>query len=316
MTLLDTELSTLAGQPTTLDTYAGGAMLIVNVASKCGLTPQYTGLQALHTKYHGQGFTVVGFPCNQFGAQEPGSADEIAEFCATNFGVSFPMMSKVDVNGPDRNPVYDALTAVADAEGHSGDIRWNFEKFLVGHDGTITRFSPMVAPDDATLVAAIEAALPTERVSASRRIAAPIAAIYHLVADPAGHVRIDGSGMLDDAADSRPLTAVGDTFRVAMDRTPLNDIPELVKYEVENTVTRIIPNRLVEWTVGPVGQPPYGHRYGWLLEPVDGNTTDVTNYCDWSEIIPALRERRPDWPIVPVAMLEETVARLDQLVTG
>ena len=134
-------------------------MLIVNVASKCGLTPQYTQLEELQKKYAGRGFSVVGFPCNQFGAQEPGSPDEIATFCSTTYGVSFPMMEKIDVNGDGRHPIYAELTTTADAEGHTGDIRWNFEKFLVTADGKVTRFSPMVAPDDAAIVSLIESNL-------------------------------------------------------------------------------------------------------------------------------------------------------------
>ena len=155
-----------------------------------------------------------------------------------------------------------------------------------------------------------------ERVSATRRIAAPAAAIYAIVSDPAGHVRIDGSGMLDAAPDARPVTAVGDTFDMEMDRTPLNDIPGLVKYKVRNTVTRIEPGHLVEWTIGAPDQPPLGHVYGWQLEPVDDDHTDVTNYCDWTNITDELRARGRTWPIVPVAMLEESVAKLDAIVTG
>jgi len=161
MSLSDAPIHTLRGEPTSLDAFAGKAVLAVNVASKCGLTPQYTGLEALHERYADRGFSVVGFPCNQFGAQEPGSAEEIETFCSTTYGVTFPMMEKIDVNGPDRHPIYAELTAVADAEGHSGDIRWNFEKFLITPDGGVKRYSPMVAPDDATLVADIEAALPS-----------------------------------------------------------------------------------------------------------------------------------------------------------
>jgi glutathione peroxidase len=133
---------------------------VVNVASKCGLTPQYTGLEALHNEFAGQGFSVVGVPCNQFGAQEPGSAEEITTFCSTTYGVTFPLTEKVDVNGSARHALYEKLTPVQDGEGHSGDVRWNFEKFLVGKDGTtVVRFGPMVAPDDAALRAAITKAL-------------------------------------------------------------------------------------------------------------------------------------------------------------
>lgn len=155
-----------------------------------------------------------------------------------------------------------------------------------------------------------------QRVSATRRIAAPAAAVYAIVSDPAGHVRIDGSGMLDAAPDARPITEVGQTFDMEMDRTPLGDIPGLVKYKVRNWVTKVEPGRLVEWTIGGVDQEPFGHVYGWLLEPVDDATTDVTNYCDWTNITAELRERRPDWPIVPVAMLEQSVEKLERLVTG
>jgi hypothetical protein len=154
-----------------------------------------------------------------------------------------------------------------------------------------------------------------ERVAVTRRVAAPAAAIYAIVSDPAGHVRIDGSGMLEAAPDASPVTAVGDTFDIAMDRTPLNDIPGLVKYSVRNTVTRIEPDRLVEWTIGAPGQPPLGHVYGWQLDPVDEGHTDVTNYCDWSNIVEQLRAAGRTWPIVPVSMLEATVARLDRIVT-
>ena len=154
-----------------------------------------------------------------------------------------------------------------------------------------------------------------ERVSTTRRISAPADVIYAVVADPAGHVRIDGSGMLEAAGDARPLTAVGDTFDIHMDRTPLNDIPGLVKYSVRNTVTRIEPGHLVEWTIGAVDQPPLGHVYGWQLDPVSDNETDVTNYCDWTDIVADLRALDRTWPIVPLAMLEESVAKLDRLVT-
>ena len=159
MSIFDAPIHTLAGEPASLADHRGKTLLLVNVASKCGLTPQYTGLEALHEKYADQGFAVLGFPCNQFGAQEPGSAEEIATFCSTSYGVTFPLFEKIDVNGESRHPIYAELTAVADAEGHSGDIRWNFEKFLVAPDGSITRFSPMVTPEDPALVGAIEASL-------------------------------------------------------------------------------------------------------------------------------------------------------------
>jgi glutathione peroxidase len=159
----ETPIHTLQGKPTTLGAFRGKALLVVNVASKCGLTPQYTALEALQKKYADQGFSVVGFPCNQFGAQEPGSAEEIAQFCSATYGVTFPMMEKVDVNGTGRHSIYKELTPIADADGHTGDIRWNFEKFVISSDGnTVTRFSPKVTPDDPSVIAAIEAGLPKQ----------------------------------------------------------------------------------------------------------------------------------------------------------
>jgi glutathione peroxidase len=154
-------IKTLKGQPTTLASYKGKGLMLVNVASQCGNTPQYATLEALQKKYAAKGFTVIGFPCNQFGGQEPGSAEEISTFCATNYGITFPIMEKIEVNGDNRHDIYKALTPIADASGHSGDIRWNFEKFVVSADGTkITRFSPKTTPDDPTVIAAVEAALP------------------------------------------------------------------------------------------------------------------------------------------------------------
>jgi glutathione peroxidase len=161
VTLRDIPVNTLAGQPSSLAELDGKTLLVVNVASKCGLTPQYTGLEELQKQFADRGFSVVGFPCNQFGGQEPGSAEEIAEFCSATYGVSFPMFEKIDVNGPGRHPIYTELTATADAEGAAGDIQWNFEKFLVGPDGAVlARFRPMTAPDAPELVSAIEANLP------------------------------------------------------------------------------------------------------------------------------------------------------------
>jgi len=161
MSIFEQPINTLRGDPSSLAEHEGQALLLVNVASKCGLTPQYTGLEQLQQTYADRGFSVLGFPCNQFGGQEPGSADEIETFCSTTYGVTFPMYEKIDVNGPNRHAIYEELTAVADAEGHNGDIRWNFEKFVVDPAGHITRFSPMVPPDDPALVAAIEDALPS-----------------------------------------------------------------------------------------------------------------------------------------------------------
>lgn len=160
--LLDLPVTTLQGKATTFGELAGGrAALVVNVASKCGLTPQYSKLEALHAELAERGFTVLGFPCNQFGGQEPGTAEEIEQFCSTTYGVTFPLTEKIDVNGAGRHAIYRELTAIADATGKAGDIRWNFEKFVVSADGTtITRFNPQVAPDDPAVLAAISAGLP------------------------------------------------------------------------------------------------------------------------------------------------------------
>jgi glutathione peroxidase len=160
-TLLDLPVTTLAGEPTTFGGLAGGRVaLVVNVASKCGLTPQYSKLEELQRELADQRFTVLGFPCNQFGEQEPGTADEIATFCSATYGVTFPMAGKIEVNGDGRDPVYDVLTQTPDADGAAGDIQWNFEKFVVGADGRVLgRFRPLVEPDDPELVACITAAL-------------------------------------------------------------------------------------------------------------------------------------------------------------
>ncbi|AEY89967.1 MULTISPECIES: glutathione peroxidase [Streptomyces] len=157
---LDVEIGALQGGSADLSRFAGKAVLIVNVASKCGLTPQYTGLEKLQERYAEQGFTVLGVPCNQFLGQEPGTAEEIAEFCSATYGVTFPLTEKVEVNGAGRHPLYERLVGFADAEGHSGDIRWNFEKFLIGRDGqVVARFSPQTEPESAEVVSAIEAQL-------------------------------------------------------------------------------------------------------------------------------------------------------------
>jgi glutathione peroxidase len=162
MALNDIALTTISGKPSSLADYDGKALLIVNVASKCGLTPHYAGLQQLHQTYENRGFTVLGFPCNQFGGQEPGSAEEIQEFCSVNYDVSFPLFEKLDVNGENQHPLYADLNQTADADGNRGDIRWNFEKFVVSPDRkSVTRFSPVTAPEDPALVAAIEANLPS-----------------------------------------------------------------------------------------------------------------------------------------------------------
>ncbi|MFE4665256.1 glutathione peroxidase [Streptomyces sp. NPDC056716] len=158
--VLDVEINSLNGTPADLSRYTGGPVLIVNVASKCGLTPQYAGLERLQQRYADRGLTVLGVPCNQFAGQEPGSAEEIAEFCSATYGVSFPLTEKVDVNGDGRHPLYQRLTGFADAEGHSGDIRWNFEKFLVARDGgVVARFAPQTDPESPEVTAAVEAQL-------------------------------------------------------------------------------------------------------------------------------------------------------------
>ncbi|GAB2766776.1 glutathione peroxidase [Nocardioides salsibiostraticola] len=158
MSILDTPIARLDGTAGTLADLTGGSpALLVNVASKCGLTPQYTGLESLHAQYAGSGFAVVGLPCNQFGGQEPGSTEEIAEFCSSTYGVTFPMSEKIEVNGDGRHAIYGTLVQTPDETGKTGDIGWNFEKFLVSAEGqVVARFSPMVAPDDARLVQAVQ----------------------------------------------------------------------------------------------------------------------------------------------------------------
>jgi glutathione peroxidase len=160
MAIYDHSIKALDGSEADLHDFEDKATLMVNVASKCGLTPQYEGLVNLQQKYGDKGFTVVGFPCNQFLGQEPGSAEEIQEFCSTTYGVDFPLMEKIDVNGEDQHPLYAELTAVPDADGQAGDVQWNFEKFLVAPGGEVTRFRPGVEPEAPELVEAIEASLP------------------------------------------------------------------------------------------------------------------------------------------------------------
>jgi len=163
MSVYDAPVTTLHGDPASLADYKGDALLIVNVASKCGYTKQYKQLEELQQRYDGRGFTVLGFPCNQFGEQEPGTPEEIASFCSLTYGVTFPMFEKIDVNGPGRHPLYAELTAVADAKGKAGDIEWNFEKFVVSPDGeVVARFRPRTPPDAPDVVALIESLLPRE----------------------------------------------------------------------------------------------------------------------------------------------------------
>lgn len=161
MTFYEFGVQALDGSDADLADYRGRALLVVNVASKCGLTPQYTALEQLQETYADRGFSVLGFPCNQFMGQEPGTAEEIAEFCSATYGVTFPMFAKIEVNGEGRDPLYAALTEHADADGYRGDIRWNFEKFLVSPAGdVVARFAPQVEPDAPEVVEAIRANLP------------------------------------------------------------------------------------------------------------------------------------------------------------
>jgi glutathione peroxidase len=161
VTIYDIPVKTLAGEDSSLGSLSGRTLLVVNVASRCGLTPQYTALEKLHEQFAPRGFAVIGFPCNQFGGQEPGTAEQIAEFCSASYGVTFPMFEKIDVNGPGRHPIYAELTATPDANGEAGDIQWNFEKFLVRPDGTVAaRFRPRTTPDSGEVLIAIEENLP------------------------------------------------------------------------------------------------------------------------------------------------------------
>jgi glutathione peroxidase len=161
VSVYDTQIGALDGSDLDLKALQGKAALFVNVASKCGLTPQYEQLEQIHEKYADKGFTVVGFPCNQFLGQEPGSAEEIQEFCSTTYGVTFPLSEKVEVNGEGQHPLYAELNAKEDADGEAGDVQWNFEKFLISPDGEVVqRFRPGVLPDAPEVVEAIEAQLP------------------------------------------------------------------------------------------------------------------------------------------------------------
>ena len=154
------ELPLLDGKPARLSDYAGKVVLVVNVASRCGFTPQYGGLQAIHDRYAERGFTVLGFPCNQFFNQEPGSAEKIQEFCSANYGVTFPLFAKLDVKGAHQHPLYEILSEAADDAGKAGNVKWNFEKFLVGRDGKVVRrFRSKVVPEDPQLVEAIDSLL-------------------------------------------------------------------------------------------------------------------------------------------------------------
>jgi glutathione peroxidase len=160
MGVYDLQVPALNGHLLDLAQFSGRATLVVNVASRCGLTPQYEGLQRLHERFEPRGFSVLGVPCNQFGEQEPGAPEEIAAFCSGTYAISFPLTAKLDVNGPDRHLLYRELTSAPDAEGRSGDVQWNFEKFLVSPRGRVVgRFRPLTEPESPEVLTAIEAAL-------------------------------------------------------------------------------------------------------------------------------------------------------------
>lgn len=162
MDIRDIPFTTIDGDPTSLADWADQVVLVVNVASKCGLTPQYEQLEALQREYGPRGFTVLGFPCNQFAGQEPGGADAIKAFCSMTYGVTFPLMEKVKVNGRNRHPLYAKLTAVADARGKAGRVKWNFEKFVIQPSGEVQRFRPDTLPNDPAIIAAVERGLADE----------------------------------------------------------------------------------------------------------------------------------------------------------
>lgn len=162
MGIRDIELTTIDGAPASLADYADKVVLVVNVASNCGLTPQYEKLEQLQKDYEGRGFTVLGFPCNQFLGQEPGSTEDIKEFCSTTYGVTFPLMDKVKVNGKNAHPLYSELTRVKDENGKAGKVKWNFEKFVIAPDGAVSRFRPATQPDAREVIAAIESGLAQE----------------------------------------------------------------------------------------------------------------------------------------------------------
>lgn len=159
MDIRDIPLTTIDGDTTTLAAYDDHVVMLVNVASRCGLTPQYEKLEALQREYGDRGFTVLGFPCNQFAGQDPGTSEDIKEFCSMTYGVTFPLMSKVKVNGRNRHPLYAELTAVPDAAGKSGRVKWNFEKFVLLPGGEVVRFRSNVQPDDPAVVSVIERGL-------------------------------------------------------------------------------------------------------------------------------------------------------------
>jgi glutathione peroxidase len=184
MTLPQVELTALDGSTSQLADYSGQVLLVVNVASKCGFTPQYAGLQRLYETYADRGFTVLGFPCNQFLFQEPGDSSDIAQFCSTSYGVTFPVLEKIKVRGRGQHPLYAELVKQKDAGGKAGAVKWNFEKFLVGRDGTVIgRFRTKMEPDDPAILAASEAALDAE---------APVAYPAEPDSRPARHSELNG----------------------------------------------------------------------------------------------------------------------------
>ncbi|WP_305038259.1 glutathione peroxidase [Agromyces endophyticus] len=159
MEIRDIPLMTIDGEAASLADHADEVVMVVNVASRCGLTPQYEKLEALQREYGDRGFTVIGFPCNQFAGQEPGDASDIKQFCSMTYGVSFPLMEKAKVNGRNRHPLYEELTKVPDARGKAGRVKWNFEKFVILPSGEVRRFRPTTEPDDPEIVATIERGL-------------------------------------------------------------------------------------------------------------------------------------------------------------
>jgi glutathione peroxidase len=167
MGIRDISLTTIDGGTTTLAEYADKTVLVVNVASRCGLTPQYEKLEELQKQYEDKGFTVLGFPCNQFMGQEPGSNEEIQDFCSRTYGVTFPLMDKINVNGKKRHPLYAELTQTVADDGKAGKVKWNFEKYVITPDGTVSRFRPQTQPDDPAVIAAIEAGLRESETSAA-----------------------------------------------------------------------------------------------------------------------------------------------------
>ncbi len=206
-------ITTLSGERLDPALLRGRATLVVNVASKCGMTVQYEGLQALYDRYRDRGLMVVGAPCDQFAGQEPGTAEDIAEFCSTSYSVTFPLTEKLDVNGDHRHPLYEALTEQADSVGASGDVEWNFEKFLVSPRGeVVARFRPTTQPDAEELVAAVEAALPGSDTPAwVTRKASEL--------QPGDHVRLEKGGELTVSEVRSPFLG-GDGYVCLIEDTP------------------------------------------------------------------------------------------------